>query len=49
MMFDPEIAVRFVLGGLLLGGLVMFLTAPESRRPDVPRSVRGMEKNEEAS
>ncbi|MCK9485416.1 MAG: hypothetical protein M0R73_01765 [Dehalococcoidia bacterium] len=42
-MFDPEIAVRFALGGLLVGGFIMFLTAPESRRPDVPTSVRGLD------
>lgn len=39
-MLEAEVLVRVVLGGLFIGGLVMFLTAPESRRPDVPPSVR---------
>lgn len=40
---DAEVLVRVVLGGLFLGGLLMFFAAPESRRPDVPTSVRHLD------
>ncbi len=42
-MFDAELFVRVVLGGLLFGGLVMFMKAPESRRPEIPTSIRPFE------
>ncbi|MEX1021805.1 MAG: hypothetical protein WD800_00420 [Dehalococcoidia bacterium] len=39
-MLEPEILVRVLLGGLFIGGLAVFLAAPENRGPDVPTSVR---------
>lgn len=39
-MFDAEIVVRVLVGGLFLGGILLFLTAPESRRQDIPSSVQ---------